>query len=380
MLGIFRRHQKRCPHRHEGRNYRRCHCPVWVDGHLNGRELHISLHTRDWQKAQRAVRGWEVAGEQIKESAQVALSHACDEFLRDAVARGLREPTLYKYRLLFRQLQQFANDTGRQSVNQFDLEVLRNFRASWPNRNVAARKKLDAMKAFFRFCWESSWIPNNPASKLKAPKTMDPPTLPFSRDELNRILQACELYHGGRGQAGRANAQRLRALVLLLRFTGLRIRDAVTLRRDHMVNGKLLLFTAKTGTPVYCPLPEAVVAELETIQGPSPDHFFWSGEGKPKSCVGDWQRSLKKLFHLAGVPTGHAHRFRHTFAVELLLAGVPLDRVATLLGHTNSKITERHYAPWIRARQEQLESDVRRVWDEHPIASVRPTVATQWRN
>jgi integrase/recombinase XerD len=265
-------------------------------------------------------------------------------------------------------------------VNQFDLEVLRNFRASWPNRNVAARKKLDAMKAFFRFCWESSWIPNNPASKLKAPKTMDPPTLPFSRDELNRILQACELYHGGRGQAGRANAQRLRALVLLLRFTGLRIRDAVTLRRDHMVNGKLLLFTAKTGTPVYCPLPEAVVAELETIQGPSPDHFFWSGEGKPKSCVGDWQRSLKKLFHLAGVPTGHAHRFRHTFAVELLLAGVPLDRVATLLGHTNSKITERHYAPWIRARQEQLESDVRRVWDEHPIASVRPTVATQWRN
>ena len=380
MLGIFRRHQKRCPHRHEGRNYRRCHCPVWVDGHLNGRELHISLQTRDWQKAQRAVRDWEVAGEQIKESAQVALSHACDEFLRDSVARGLREPTLYKYRLLFRQLQQFANDTGRQSVNQFDLEVLRNFRASWPNRNVAARKKLDAMKAFFRFCWESSWIPNNPASKLKAPKTMDPPTLPFSRDELNRILQACELYRGGRGQAGRANAQRLRALVLLLRFTGLRIRDAVTLRRDHMVNGKLLLFTAKTGTPVYCPLPEAVVAELETIQGPSPDHFFWSGEGKPKSCVGDWQRSLKKLFHLAGVPTGHAHRFRHTFAVELLLAGVPLDRVATLLGHTNSKITERHYAPWIRARQEQLESDVRRVWDEHPIASVRPMVATQWRN
>ena len=380
MLGIFRRHQKRCPHRHEGRNYRRCHCPVWVDGHLNGRELHISLQTRDWQKAQRAVRDWEVAGEQIKESAQVALSHACDEFLRDSVARGLREPTLYKYRLLFRQLQQFANDTGRQSVNQFDLEVLRNFRASWPNRNVAARKKLDAMKAFFRFCWESNWIPNNPASKLKAPKTMDPPTLPFSRDELNRILQACELYRGGRGQAGRANAQRLRALVLLLRFTGLRIRDAVTLRRDHMVNGKLLLFTAKTGTPVYCPLPEAVVAELETIQGPSPDHFFWSGEGKPKSCVGDWQRSLKKLFHLAGVPTGHAHRFRHTFAVELLLAGVPLDRVATLLGHTNSKITERHYAPWIRARQEQLESDVRRVWDEHPIASVRPMVATQWRN
>lgn len=36
---------------------------------------------------------------------------------------------------------------------------------------------------------------------------------------------------------------------------------------------------------------------------------------------------LKKIFNLAKVPNGHAHRFRDTFAVELLLAGVPLERV-----------------------------------------------------
>jgi hypothetical protein len=35
-----------------------------------------------------------------------------------------------------------------------------------------------------------------------------------------------------------------------------------------------------------------------------------------------------------------------------------------LLGHTNSKITEKHYAPWVRARQEQLEADVRWVWEQ----------------
>jgi integrase len=122
-------------------------------------------------------------------------------------------------------------------------------------------------------------------------------------------------------------------------------------------------------------LPPFVVAELENIGGASAQHFFWSGEGKPKSCVGDWQRSLKKLFRLAGVPDGHAHRFRHTFATNLLLAGVPLDRVATLLGHTNSKITEKHYAPWIRARQEQLEADVRRVWEQLPEKSTQPQVA-----
>ncbi len=66
---------------------------------------------------------------------------------------------------------------------------------------------------------------------------------------------------------------------------------------------------------------------------------------------------------LAGVPDGHAHRFRDTFSVELLLAGVPIERVSILLGHQSVRITEKHYAPWVRARQEQLEADFRRTWE-----------------
>jgi hypothetical protein len=34
-----------------------------------------------------------------------------------------------------------------------------------------------------------------------------------------------------------------------------------------------------------------------------------------------------------------------------------------LLGHSSIKVTERHYSPWVRARQEQLEADVRRTWE-----------------
>ncbi len=47
---------------------------------------------------------------------------------------------------------------------------------------------------------------------------------------------------------------------------------------------------------------------------------------------------------------------RDTFAVELLLAGVPIDQVSILLGHASVKTTERHYAPFVKARQEQLVS------------------------
>lgn len=55
-----------------------------------------------------------------------------------------------------------------------------------------------------------------------------------------------------------------------------------------------------------------------------PDSAYYLGDRhfQNQESVGDWQRSLKRLVKIAAVPNAHAHRFRDTFAVELLLAGV----------------------------------------------------------
>jgi len=54
--------------------------------------------------------------------------------------------------------------------------------------------------------------------------------------------------------------------------------------------------------------------------------------------------------------------------VELLLTGVPIEHVAILLGHSSIKITERHYAPWVKTRQQKLEEEVSRSWGD----SIKP--------
>lgn len=174
---------------------------------------------------------------------------------------------------------------------------------------------------------------------------------------------------------GQWNGRRLRALVLLLRYSGLRIGDAVTLSRDRIVGSKLFLYTAKTGTPVYCPLPEFVIMALDAVERTNERYFFWSGTSEKDGVARDYIRYLSSLFKLAGIVGGHAHRFRDTFATELLLAGVPLERVGTLLGHSSVKVTEKHYSPWVRARQEQLEADVMRAWggDTLVLASTKGT-------
>lgn len=370
-LTIYRRHKKACGHRDKGRRYHGCQCPVWVDGFLGGQEIRQSLKLRDWNKAQNQVRDWEADGQLVQRTASepVTIDRTCAEFERDAEARGLREPTLYKYRLLFRRLKEFARERGLRYLSELDLSRLREFRASWPNKNLAAVKKLEALKTVFRFAHDSSWIDDNPARKLKNPKVEHKPTLPFEQDEVVRILAACEGYPRECGGGDAEYSRKLRALVLLLRYSGLRIQDAVMLSRDRIREGKLLLYTAKTGTPVYCPLPNVLVNALDAVSRPSSPYYFWSGESKPKSAVGDWQRSLAKLFHLAKVPGAHAHRFRDTFAVESLLAGIPIEQVSALLGHQSLRVTERHYAPWVRARQEQLEASVRRAWALDPVVS-----------
>jgi integrase len=97
------------------------------------------------------------------------------------------------------------------------------------------------------------------------------------------LLRACENY------PDRANAVRVRAFVLLLRYSGLRIRDVVTLRRDRITKGgKLFLYTAKAGTAVRLPLPTVATKALGRIPLAGAEHCFWSGESKLKSAVGDW--------------------------------------------------------------------------------------------
>lgn len=369
MLTTYRRHVKNCDHRGDGRKYRRCRCPIWADGFLNGIEVRESLHLRDWEKAQEKIREWESKGSitEPERNESISIQQACDEFLNEAEARELRESTLKKYRVLFSQLQAFGADRGLRFIKEMDLSETRRFRQSWQDGRISALKKLERLRAFMRFAHESGWIAENPAKKLKSPRVTEPPTMPFTREEMVDMLAACDRYPDNYGNIGQVNSKRLRCFLLFLRYSGMRIGDAATCPVNRLAGERLFLYTQKTGVPVKVKLPPFVAEAIHAMPTVSAHHFFWTGDGKADTVSGNWRRALRKLFKLAGVKGGHPHRFRDTFAVELLLAGVPLERVSVLLGHSSLKITEKHYSPWIRARQEQLEADLERSWASDPI-------------
>ncbi len=268
MLVLHRRHVTTC--RHKSRTYRKCLCPIWLDWRIGRKRVQKPIGTRDWQIAQ--IRARELEADGIGgEIVPLTIEQATEKYMAYATARGLRQPSLYKYRLLFKQMQAFAQQSGFVFLSQLDTGAVRAFRESWTNKNLSARKKLEHMKAFFRFCHDSGWIKENPAKIIKPPTVNDPPVLPFYDAEMKKILAACDTHRNP------DRAIQLRAISLLMRHSGLSIGDACTLCRDKIdKNGLLELYTEKTGTKVRIPLKPEVLDALGKIPK-NGDYYFWSG-------------------------------------------------------------------------------------------------------
>lgn len=357
MLTIFRRHVKACPQ--TSRDYRRCRCPIQVEGTLGGVPIRKALDLTSWEAAQSLIREWETKGK-VGGIGAPDLKGATEKYIEDAIARGVRESTLVLIRRVLVHLLAWCDEKGFRRLSEIELEQAREYRGTWKYAQVTATKKLERLRAFFRFCVESGWIDRNPFQAVKSPILKQKPTMPFSDEEFESLISACDRF-SNKGVHGFDTGKRMKAFILLLRYSGLRRTDAVSISEEKVRGGKVFLYTQKTGTPVWVPIPPHVSELMESIR--KGNYYFWSGNGGLKAATSSWDRAFRKLCKLAGVK-GHFHMLRDTFAVSLLLKGTPIEDVAILLGHSDVAVTQKHYSPWIKARQERLEERVKATWEE----------------
>ena len=376
LIAIFVRHSANCKHA-DDELYRRCSCRKHIRWTHNGVQYRKAAGTRSWAQAERAKRSLEdqfaegTAAPAARSNNQT-LDGAISLFIADKKVQGLTPDLIKKYTLWLGRLQKYCERRGVFAVKGVTRELVTEFCEDWPKLypSTYTRAKLrERYKSFLRYCFEAQWLDRMPVwPKIKIE---EPPTMPLTPAEYDRLLAVIPSIVHRRDST--IWAARVRALFQLMRWSGLAIMDALTLRRDELTLDetrsiyRVITQRSKTGVDVTVPIPPEVAHELLAVQNDNDLYFFWSGEGSKKSITGNWgKRFIVPAFKAAQIEcAGHmkSHRLRDTFAVDLLGKGVPMEEVSRLLGHESIKTTEKHYAKWAQGRQDRLDALVTATWE-----------------
>ena len=370
LITIFVRHSAGC--KYAGDEFtKRCNCKKHVRWSQNGRQHRLRTGSRSWAGAEEKKRELEaqLSGRPTTalNTAPRTLADAIEVFKTDKKNQRITEDVLGRYNRELDRLRDFAERKGVFTVAGLSRELFIEYQSSWedlyPSSNT--RQSVQArLKNFLRFCFDSKWLDRVP--QLSPIKADEVPTMPLTEEEYKRLLDTVPVSF-----PNTQKALRVRALVRLMRHSGLAISDSATLRRDELIRDKakgfyrIVTARQKTGTHVSVPIPPDVAQELLTVLNGNPTYVFWTGNGEGRTAVSHWQQDFRTLFGDAKIRAGGSmmsHRLRDTFAVDLLEKGVPLEEVPKLLGHQSIKTTERHYAKWVKGRQDRLDMLVSATW------------------
>ena len=308
------------------------------------------------------------------------LGEALEQWL--AGMKGPGETSVNAYRGTTRKIQRWADRAGVVYVNDVAPAMLDQWRGSWapdagdkenrlsPTTQAAL---LTRIKAFFRWATAMEYSKRNPTLMLKAITPDDSQTWPLTPEQFDELLEATyRLDVEARYESAKVG-QHLRALFLVQRWTGLRVGDVLILPKAALQGNRLTAVIRKKrnrkplAARVECVLPDHVVLALNSLplrREEHPDYYFWSRTCTEDINTNKWLRKVDRLNDYlsftdeAGHPMAfRSHMLRDTFAVEMLLAGVPLEKVSKLLTHESVTMTERYYAKWSASRRQQLEDE-----------------------
>lgn len=365
MLTIIRRHSASCIHKRSQHDQKwlKCNCPLHVLGNLKRGQpwLRQSVNTRDYREAVRLVRAAEDRGYWDKPSGNGAqgpkkLSAAIEAFLQDAASpngRALRPQSHSKYVSL---LNRFLDFVGDIPLTAIEPDMIRRFKDSWKMGARSAAGNMLKIRCLCRFMVDNEWLDRSPALGVRVPKPGKDEDLqkqPFSEEETTRILQsAVSLFSEGSD---------IEVAILVMRYAGLRISDAVMLRAESLKGDTLSVKTIKSGAKVTVPLPEFVIQKLNGIE-PVNGYYFARGSARMQTQTDLLRRKFNKAAQHAGVSKATPHRLRHQYAVSALLAGLSTDTVSKMLGHSSPAITAKYYSAFTREREKALVEQVRQLW------------------
>jgi site-specific recombinase XerD len=299
-----------------------------------------SLYTKDervameWYNKMQASR---FAPRQEQENArQVSISHAVKAFLLDVESvRRRAAGTVRGYRIFLNSFKEYCESRGVISMQQ----ITPAFCSDYSLHNLAAlnassaKVKLVLLRSFFNWTATRYSLPlSNPFKHIVTAKTHSKPREFWTLEECEKIIEA-------------ADSCEARCLFALMAFAGLRISEARLLKMENIDGAKISL-VRKGGEHAIVPISSRLKSHLDrylAIRGTSPGYLFTELAMRSKINY----RIIKRAVEESGVSSGtiiNYHRFRHSFASNLIRSGKSIKAVQMLMCHKNVTLTLSTYS------------------------------------
>ena len=264
--------------------------------------------------------------------------------------RGASANTLDAYR---RDLAQFADwlgaDLGRApdpaDLASLDAKRFRTFMAARRRGGLSSRslaRTMSALRAFFRWLEMQEVVRNRSLMQVAMPKVPHGIPKPLTVEKAGAVVD------GGAGAEVDWVMARDTAVLLLLYGSGLRISEALALKRkDAPLAGRdVLRILGKGNKERIVPVLPVTQEAIERYIGLCPyalapdGPLFLGAKGGPLSprIVQLVMERMRDVLRLPETATPHA--LRHSFATHLLSAGADLRQIQELLGHASLSTTQ----------------------------------------
>lgn len=244
----------------------------------------------------------------------------------------------------------FYGKSGKKDIEEIERVHLEAFVEHEQDRGIrisTVRTRLACIIAFLHFLIEQDLIPESLLRRSIKPKLPD--TLPRAMNpaDVRKLLSVIDDI-------------RDRALFLLLLRTGIRIGEALGLtlndldirdRKGHLFEGE----KNSMGRVVYLSDDALFAIKLWLRRRDKNKEFVFYGHGNRQLCYSAGRSRFVNYLKKAGLEQkGYTvHCLRHTFASELLNAGMRLECLQQLLGHHDIEVTRRYARLTDRTREEE---------------------------
>jgi len=283
-----------------------------------------------------------------------------DDFLNNRRAAGKSKGTIEQYGLDVKEFVEFIEKKYCKfiiaNLNKIELTHIDSYLVYLTdvkeNKAITRRKKISALKMFFKYLKSTDRIKINPINDLESIVVEKRIPKHFEIDECETIINSVD----------KRNKMRNETIILLYLGTGMRLSELISLNVSDFqkIKNNSLTIIGKRNKERHIYFSQQIQEQLQKYLESRPkariDALFVSERGNRINKV-TVQQMISKVLKYAGLQ-GSTHKFRHTFATLMYQSGkVDLPMLQKLLGHSDISTTKIYTQVAEKSLQQAVENN-----------------------